>query len=209
MPINQNFTYKNITISGLPGAGSTTLITMLKDALPGWRGFSGGEFMRMYAAENGLFDNNNKLHHSSMVYGDDFDKKVDFGMREKLLTQEKWILESWLSGFMAQEVPGALKVLVVCSDEAVRIDRIINRDGVTVEVAKDHIHTRYQENLAKWTRLYADQWQEWVVDTGKVSQAEPIDFWLPDLYDVVVDTYSTNKEQTLNKVLDALKKEKP
>ena len=209
MPINQSFAYKNVTISGLPGAGSTTLMAMLKDALTGWRGFSGGEFMRMYAAENGLFDKNNKLHHSSMVYGDDFDKKVDFGMREKLLTQGKWILESWLSGFMAQEVPGVLKVLVVCSDEAVRIDRIINRDGVTVDVAKKHIHTRYQENLAKWTRLYADQWQEWVVDTGKVSQAQPIDFWLPDLYDVVVDTYSTNKEQTLNKVLDALKKEKP
>jgi len=47
-----------------------------------------------------------------------------------------------------------------------------------------------------------------VVDTGKVNKDEPIDFWRPDLYDVVVDTYSMNKEQTLKKVLDALKNKK-
>lgn len=198
--------YRNITISGLPGAGSTTLLKMLRQELgETWHSFSGGEFMRAYAAEQGLFDNNNKLHHSSMVYNDDFDKKVDLGMRKKLETQEKWLLEAWLSGFMAQGVPGVLKVLMICSDEAVRIDRIVNRDAVTVQVAKEHIYQRYQENLQKWSRLYADQWQEWLVKSGKVNQADPIDFWRPDLYDVVVDTYSTNKEQTLQKVLDAFK----
>jgi len=210
MLIKQTTAYKNITISGLPGAGSSTLLTMLKGALPDWQAFSGGEFMRLYATEQGLFDgNNNTLHHSSMVYGDDFDKKVDFGMREKLETQEKWILEAWLSGFMAQGVQGVLKVLLVCSDEAVRIDRIVNRDGVTVATAKKHIHGRSQENLAKWSRLYAPQWQAWVVEAGKVTKSDPIDFWRPDLYDVVIDTYSTNKEQTLKKALDALKKETP
>ncbi|HCR81723.1 MAG: hypothetical protein UX28_C0001G0085 [Candidatus Pacebacteria bacterium GW2011_GWA1_46_10] len=209
MLIKQNLAFKNVTISGLPGAGSTTLLAMLKEALPDWQGFSGGEFMRLYATEQGLFDGNNTLHHSSLVYGDDFDKKVDFGMREKLETGEKWILEAWLSGFMAQGVKGTLKVLLTCSDEAVRIDRIVNRDGVTIETAKKHIHKRSQENLAKWARLYAPQWQEWVVETGKVTKSDPIDFWRPDLYDVVVDTYSTNSKQTLNKVLDALKAPSP
>jgi cytidylate kinase len=208
MPTNLPFAYKNITISGLPGAGSTTLLKMLKKALPDWQGFSGGEFMRLYATEKGLFDASNKLHHSSLVYGDDFDKEVDFGMRSKLETQEKWILESWLSGFVAQNVPGVLKILMTCSDEAIKIDRLVNRDSITVEVAKEHIHKRYEENLGKWSRLYAKEWQEWVVATGKVSQAEPIDFWRPDLYDVVIDTYSTNREQTLAKVLDVLKKKK-
>ena len=110
---------------------------------------------------------------------------------------------------MAQGVQGVLKVLLVCSDEAVRIDRIVNRDGVTVATAKKHIHGRSQENLAKWSRLYEPQWQAWVVEAGKVTKSDPIDFWRPDLYDVVIDTYSTNKEQTLKKALDALKKETP
>jgi hypothetical protein len=54
----------------------------------GWKGFSGGEFMRAYAAEKGLFDSSNKLHHDATVYNDDFDRQVDMGMREKLQTEK-------------------------------------------------------------------------------------------------------------------------
>ena len=208
MDTQHSFAYKNITISGLPGAGSTTLLAMLKDALKfdKWSGFSGGEFMRIYAAENNLFDSKLKLHHSSMAYGEDFDRKVDMGIREKLETQNRWIIESWLSGFMAQGVKGTLKILLICSEDAVKIDRIVNRDAVTVDKAKHNISQRYKENLQKWSRMYSKEWKKWVVDAGKVKEKDPIDFWRPDLYDVVIDTYSLNKEQTLRKVLNALKK---
>jgi cytidylate kinase len=199
--------YRNITVSGLPGCGSTTLLNMLREELKldGWRGFSGGEFMRAYAAEKGLFDDGNALHHTATVYDDDFDRKVDLGMREKLQTEEQWILEAWLSGFMAQGVKGTLKILMICSDDAVRIDRIINRDRVTVEEAKQHLHERYTANLQKWARMYKDLWQEWVVEAGVAKKSDPIDFWRPDLYDIVIDTYSTNQHQTLEIVLNAIK----
>ncbi len=200
--------YRNITVSGLPGSGSTTLLTMLKEELKldGWRGFSGGEFMRAYAAEKGLFDATQKVHHSAAHYEDDFDRQVDFGMREKLQTEEQWILESWLSGFFAQGVDGTLKILMICSDDAVRIDRIVNRDQVNVEVAKEHIHRRYQENLTKWQRMYSQQWQEWVVEAGTLAPQAEIDFWRPELYDVVIDTYSHNQEESVALVLDAISK---
>lgn len=203
-----SYKYKNITISGLPGAGSTTLLEMLKEALEfdGWRGFSGGEFMRAYATEKGLFDNKLKLHHSATAYDDDFDRQVDMGIREKVSEGSRWIIESWLSGFMAQGVPETLKILMICSDESVRVDRIVNRDDVTVNTAKQHIGERYEDNLKKWKRMYANEWKKWLVDTKKVAADAPIDFWRPDIYDLVIDTYSTNKEQTLKKVLDALKK---
>lgn len=210
MQMDHSFAYKNITISGLPGAGSTTLLSMLKEALKfdKWSGFSGGEFMRAYAAENNLFDPKLKLHHSSMAYGEDFDRKVDMGIREKLTTERRWIIESWLSGFMAQGVEGTLKVLMICSEESIRIDRVVNRDSVTVNEAKDNMHKRYIENLQKWSKMYAQEWQEWVVKAGTLKADDPIDFWHPDLYDVVLDTYSLSKEQSLNKVLNALKKKK-
>lgn len=202
------FTYRNITVSGLPGSGSTTLLNMLKQneslVFGGWRGFSGGEFMRAYAIEKGLFDAKNKFHHEAECYDDDFDRQVDLGMREKLQSEKGWILEAWLSGFMAQQVAGVLKVLVICSDDAVRVDRIVNRDGISVAEAKEHINKRYQSNLDKWRRLYADQWQEWVVDAGTLSSDEPIDFWRPELYDVVIDTFSVNQQETLKTVLDAI-----
>jgi cytidylate kinase len=200
------YNFKNVTISGLPGCGSTTLLNLLREQLKfdGWKGFSGGEFMRAYAAEQNLIDPSKAVHHDATVYSDDFDRQVDMGMREKLSTEQGWIIESWLSGFLAQGVPNTLKVLVYCSQDAVRIDRIVNRDMVNVEQAKKHLNERKQKNVEKWTRMYGDLWNEWVVKAGKADPNEPIDFWKPELYDKVIDTFSANQQQTLEIVLNAI-----
>lgn len=165
--------------------------------------------MRAYAEEKGLFDKSAGNHHDARHYEDDFDRTVDMGMREKLQEEENWILEAWLSGFMAQGVEGTLKVLMICSDDAVRIDRIVNRDSIPIAQAKQNIEERYQENLAKWSRLYRPEWEAWVVQAGKASADEPIDFWRPDLYDVVIDTFSSTKQETLQIVIDAITPVKP
>jgi len=202
------FKYRNITISGLPGSGSTTLLHGLKEALQfaGWKGYNGGEFMRAYAKEKGLFKEKGGLHHDATHYEDEFDYKIDMGMRERLEKEDKWILESWLSGFLAQGVDGVLKVLVTCSDKAVRVDRIVNRDDVPPDEAIKNMNERYEKNLKKWSRMYADLWRQWVVEAGVLPADNPIDFWHPKLYDLVVDTYKLNKQQTVQAVLDALKK---
>lgn len=206
MKTSQSTAWKNVTISGLPGCGSTTLLKGLKDALKfeGWKGFSGGEFMREYAKEKGLFNEEEGHHHDSRHYEDDFDRQVDLGMREKLQTEQHWILESWLSGFMGQQVDDVLKILMICSDDAVRVDRIVNRDGVHVVEAKKNIQDRYNQNLTKWARMYSQEWQEWVVKPGTVDAKAEIDFWRPDLYDLVIDTYTLNKEESLQTALDAI-----
>lgn len=203
---SSKYKYRNITISGLPGCGSTTVLNMLREELKfdKWSGYSGGEFMRAYAAEKGLFNADSKLHHAATDYEDDFDRKIDMGVREKLQNEKNWILEAWLSGFLAQGVDGVLKILMICSDDAVRIDRIVNRDETTVEDAKSHIHKRYDDNLKKWSRMYANEWDEWLVKTGKVKPTDPINFWREDIYDLVIDTYSHNQQQTLKMVLEAL-----
>lgn len=198
--------YRNVTISGLPGSGSTTLLRKLKEELQfdGWKGFSGGEFMRQYAQEKGLFREQAGLHHDASHYEEDFDRTVDMGMRSKLQHEEKWILESWLSGFLAQGVPNVLKVLMICSDDAVKIDRIVNRDQASAQEVKENVRARYETNYSKWSTMYAKEWQDWVVAPGLFTQSEKIDFWDPRLYDLVVDTYSLNQEQSLHIVLDSL-----
>lgn len=199
--------YQNITISGLPGAGSTTLLQHLKLVLKdeGWRGFSGGEFMRAYATEKGYFDPSSGGHHDATVYSDEFDREVDMDMRSKLMSEKKWVLESWLSGFLAQQVPGVLKVLMVCSNKAVRIDRIVNRDAISPDLALANMNNRYEKNLKKWQRVYAQEWQDWVVAPNRVKSSDPIDFWRQDLYDVVIDTYSVSQLEATNIVLNAIK----
>lgn len=197
------FHYKHITISGLPGSGSTTLLKQLAKELPEWESFSGGEFMRAYALEKKIFRPQAGIHHDSSHYEDEFDRKVDMGMRETLTEREQYILEAWLSGFMAQQVEGVLKVLLTCED-MLRIDRIVNRDEIDVDEAKQHVFSREKNNRDKWARMYRDQWAEWVVEPGTLGEDQPIDFWHPNLYDLVIDTYSHSKEQTLTLVLDAL-----
>ncbi len=195
--------YKNLTISGLPGAGSSTLGKSLAETL-GWEYFGGGDFMRAYAIEKGLYSETNKSHHDATVYDDEFDRQVDYQMRTAVQNNQHKVIDAWLSGFMAQGVPGTLKILVVCSDDPVRVDRVVNRDNVSVEEAKKHIFEREQRNLKKWQRLYAQEWQEWVVSKGKAGADKPIYFWYPQLYDLILDTYSLSKEQTLQNVLEKL-----
>ena len=204
--MKKKYSCKNVTISGLPGSGTTTLLQLLKIELKfdGWTGYSGGEFMRQYAVEKGLYDNKQKIHHDAMAYGENFDRQIDLGIRENLQSKEKWIIESWLSGFMAQGLPDVLKILVICPDDSVRIDRIVNRDEVTVEEAKRHLQQRYEVNLKKWSNMYAEQWQKWVVGRDLAESNEKIDFWKPELYDLVIDTYSSNQQQATKIALDAI-----
>ena len=199
--------YRNITISGLPGAGSTTLGKSLS-AVIGWKFFSAGEFMREYGIKKGIIDGVRKLHHDATIYDEKLDRQVDFGMRQALKTKTGQIFESFLSGFMAQGIAGTLKILIYCSVDSVRVDRIVNRDNVSVREAKDHIFAREQKNANKWRKIYKREWQEWVVTEGIVDKTKPIWFWYPNLYDLTIDTYKNSKEETLKLALRALGAEK-
>lgn len=196
--------YRNITISGLPGAGSTTLGKELAKRL-GWVHHSGGDFMRQYAIANGYFDPKQSIHHAATAYPDDFDRKVDFEMRDNLFHKRGFIYESWLSGFLGQGVPDVLKILVYCSDDSVRVDRIANRDDVSIAEAKKHIFDREENNLQKWIKMYSGEWEDWVVRPGTVGRDEPVYFWRKELYDLKIDTYRLGKEETLEVALEALR----
>ena len=102
--MGDKFAFKNVTISGLPGAGSSTLGKKLAESLS-WEYFSGGDFMREYGIKNGLYDPNNAFHHDATIYDDEFDRQVDYMMRSRVSDGKGNILDAWLSGFMVQHVP--------------------------------------------------------------------------------------------------------
>lgn len=188
--MGKNLKYKSIAISGKPGVGRTTLFNNLKKVLEplGFEFFSGGEWSRQYAVEHGLHDPKDNKHHLATVYSDDVDHQIDIAMREKLAAGGNYVVESWIAGWNMRGLKHVLKVLLIC-DDALRIDRVVNRDGITVEEAKEHLKKREEENLAKWSTIH------------KVAST---DFWDTKYYDLVINTYSHGPLETLDIVLQAL-----
>ncbi len=181
--VTLNPAIRNITISGKVATGSSTLMHNLEPILQplGWKFYSGGDFVREHCKELGL-----KLEDAA-ARGDDFARSLDTQISNRLKNEEKLVIESWLAGFDAHNIAGVFKILLICPDEGVIIDRVVNRDGVTVDAAKEHIRVRTQENIKKWQRLYG-----------------PHDFWDPKRYDLVIDTYKNGPSETLEIVLREL-----
>lgn len=181
--------YSSVAISGRPGAGRSTLLKNLKEIVGplGWETFSGGDFSRKFAIDAGKHDAKDAKHHLATDYSDDIDHQIDAAMRKKLFDPNTHVVvESWIAGWNMRGLSHVLKVLLMCED-ALRIDRVVNRDNLTVEGAKKHLREREDTNIDKWKRMY------------RVT-----DFWDPKYYDLVINTYSHGPKETLNLVLQAL-----
>ena len=187
--------YRNLIVSGKICTGTTTLAKHLTEAL-GWRRIEGGEiFWKPICKDLKLEEEQTGLR------PDEEDLKFDACLKEKLRKENNLILESHLAGFDAQGIPGIFKILLVCESGkgedqvAVRIDRMVNRNGTTVEGAKAHIKEREEEDLKKWRRLYGQARPDW----------DPYD---PSSFDLIINTYNHNQEETLKIALKALGVEK-
>ncbi len=176
-----NLKFDNITISGGIGVGTTTLFNNLQSYLKplGWKFKSSGQIVRDYTKENIL--------PIATLVSDEFDKKIEGKVRETLLNKKHYVIEGWLAGFIVRDLKNILKVLVMCSDDSIRIDRVANRDKLTVKKAKEYIKLRKEKNFKKWKKIYGNY-----------------DFFNPKFYDLVIDTYSSGQLETTGKVLDKL-----
>ncbi|MBI4100779.1 AAA family ATPase [Candidatus Microgenomates bacterium] len=182
--------YRNIAISSKIGTGKTTLARHLEQAL-GWKRLEGGEiFWEPLRKKLNLSENETDRR------PDEEDLKFDQALKERLNKEDHLIVETHLAGFDAQGIPGVFKILLVCEDAgkdqvAIRIDRIVNRNGTTVEEAKEHIESREKKDLEKWRRLYSQGDPDWT----------PFN---PDYFDLVINTFNHNQEETLRLALESL-----
>ncbi len=183
--------YSSIAISGKPGAGRSTLLKNLKSYLEplGWETFSGGDWSRKFAIESGKHEIDDVTHHYAKDVSEEVDHKIDLALREKLSDPDTHVaVESWLAGWNMRGLKHVLKVLLMC-DDALLVDRVVNRDNLTVEEAKNHLFDRENSNLSKWCRMY---------------RVPKEDFWDPKHYDLVINTYSHGPVETMDVVLQAL-----
>jgi len=183
---------KNITVSGRIASGTTTLAKNLAKTL-GWELLEGGELFRKFHEDH--LDDTTEIEVNKRP--DKFDLEYEESIKSILKTESKRIIQSHLAGFDAQNIPGVFKILVICEDESgedhldIRIDRLVNRKKMSVENAKIEIAEREVNNLEKWRRMYANGDQNWV-------------YWDPKYYDLVVNTYSNNADDSLKIVLDKI-----
>lgn len=172
--------FENITISGGVSTGKNTLLNNLKPyLLPlDWKFTSGGQLLRDFAKEyvQPLASLADKKFHNEL------DERTI-----RLLKSGHYVIEAWLAGFMARELKNTLRVFLYCSNDALRVDRVANRDKVTIDQAKLFIKEREKNNMLEWKKIYGDY-----------------DFWDSKYYHLTIDTYSSGPLQTVGKVLDAL-----
>ena len=174
--------YRIVTISGKVAVGTTTLAKNLSHVL-NWKHINVGGIQREFDRTHNIHENRQGASSRS----DEHEKGVEEMTKKMLTTKSHLVYEAWLSGFMARNIPDVLKVLLICPHEDIRIDRVVNRENITVDEAKHCIKQREEENVVKWKKLYGDY-----------------DFWDPKYYDEVVDTYKSGPMETLGIVLDRL-----
>lgn len=180
-----------ISVSGRIASGSTTLAKQLAEKL-GWHHIEGGEvFWENLRKKMNLEEKDTHLR------PDQEDLNFDQQLKKMLREEKQIVLETKLAGFNAQGIEGIFKILVICENKheedqpQIRIDRLINREGYSVEHAKEETIEREKNDLAKWRKLYAAGDPNWTYFDKKY-------------YDLVVNTYFLNRQEALKTSLAAI-----
>lgn len=176
-----NLNYENITISGGVAVGKNTLKDNLVSHLEplGWKFTSGGQLNRDFTKEN--------IAPLASNVSEEFNRFIEKRTHDLLTKEKNYVIEAWLAGFVARELKNTLRILLVCGNDALRVDRVANRDKITVAEALEIIKKRENDNLAEWRRIYGDY-----------------NFFDPQYYHLVIDTYSSGQMETVGIVLDKL-----
>lgn len=163
-----------ITISGLPGSGTTTASRLVADAL-GLERVPGGEVFRQMAAEAGRSLAEFGVHAQNHP---EIDRELDHRL-EARARLGGCVIESRLAGWLVQRAGlPSVRVWIQCEDQE-RARRVASRDGTSVQAALlDNAERAAVEHL-RYLTLYG------------------IDLADKEIYDLVLDS-TTEAAQVLS-----------
>jgi len=175
-----------ITISGLPGSGTTTVAKWLSKELS-IELISAGELFRQIAKEKKLpLEHFNKLAETD----DDFDRQIDERQGEEAMKRENVIVEGRLSGFF---VPDAdLKIWLKAPVE-VRAKRIAHREAIAYEEALSAMNNRERSENKRYEQYYGIDLNDLsiydlVIDSSRWSEMDIV-----EMIKVAVESEATRK----------------
>ncbi len=169
--------YKKITISGLICTGKTSLFWGLQEKLV-WPTFSASQFFRDYSRTHNL--SLEKAEEQSTM----LTKKVDLQMTNMIKADGNIIIEGWMAGIMADQLPQVLRILLTCNRE-VRIKRFAVREKMTEKEATYHIQQREKNLFRVLEKIYKRS-----------------DFVDPKNYNFIVDTTNVSVDTLVTQILN-------
>ncbi len=138
-----------ITISGLPGSGTTTVSRLVADEL-GLERVPGGEVFRQLATEAGMSLAEFGAHAQD---NPEIDIELDRRLTERA-AEGDCVIESRLAGWLTHRAGlSAVRVWVDCSEQ-IRAERVAARDGTTVGQALDDNRARAALEHARYLAVY-------------------------------------------------------
>ena len=174
-----------VTVSGLPGSGTSTACRLLNEEL-GWSYVNAGQIFRQLAQEAGLSLADYGLRAEEDA---EIDQKLDARMVETARKLGRVILEGRMTGWMAQrhELP-ALKVWLEASTET-RVGRISGRDRKSQAQALKDMVERERSEAKRYCQIHG-------IDIGDRS-----------IYDLCIDTEHYVPVQIVKKIITRLREE--
>jgi len=161
-----------LTLSGLPGSGTTTIATLLSGKL-GIEVISAGAMFRQLAA-----DKNFKLDQfSKMAEAEaEFDRWVDAKQQEEAAKRDNVIVEGRLSGHLIQDAD--LRIWLKAPAE-IRARRIAAREHIAYKAALSGMRVRERSERARYMSYYE-------IDLKDLT-----------VYDLIIDTSRWNEDATV------------
>ncbi|MDO8622212.1 MAG: cytidylate kinase family protein [bacterium] len=139
-----------ITISGTPGSGKSTVAKLLAKKL-GYRYLNTGQIFREAAAKRGMTLEAFAEHVNTHP---ELDRKFDAQLVARARTHPNLILEGRLAGWMTKRAKlPALRVWIT-AQEAVRVDRLMQRDGETRAETLRKLRERAAGERNRYRRTY-------------------------------------------------------
>ncbi|WP_407355664.1 (d)CMP kinase [Methanolobus sp. WCC5] len=171
-----------LTISGLPGSGTTTVSRLLSEK-HGMEMISAGEVFRSLAKEYGM----NLAEFGALAESDDsIDQMIDERQREIASTRDNIILEGRLAGHMAEK---ALKVWLKASAD-VRVKRIVSREGGSFEDKLKETIEREASEAVRYRTIYGIDINDLSVYGLVIDSAIWDQFQITDIISCAIDNCS-------------------
>jgi cytidylate kinase len=173
----------HLTISGLPGSGTTKAAHNLSKVL-GWPVWNTGALFRQWAKKHKMMPHEFSLYVSQHP---SIDKKLDLIALNKVKKSKKpLIYEGRLAGWLTKKYHIKAFRVWLWAPQHIRLKRVQRRDKLTTQEAYQEVVIRERNDLQRYKKFYG-------LDLRDLS-----------IYDIVVNTYHFRPSQTRNLILKKL-----